>query len=164
VASPEEGNPPQNLGVAGYLWEEYRYRHDLVWRLMFRVTSVVTILLLVPFIADDGARRIAGNWILVPPILAIAVALMGIIELDLEMKLFKRVQDTYRECQDAILQNTKTWKPYSQNTVKDRLIDTRFARLVRLYLLLILLAATLALVFVVLQLPEIRSDSVTMPL
>ena len=28
------------LELAKYLWEEFKYRHDLIWRLLFRVTAV----------------------------------------------------------------------------------------------------------------------------
>jgi hypothetical protein len=41
--------------VATYLWQEYQYRHDLVWQLTFRVTAVATLLLIAPDPpVDDG--------------------------------------------------------------------------------------------------------------
>ena len=33
-----------------FLWEEYKYRHDLCWRVLFRLTSAVVILAIVPYL------------------------------------------------------------------------------------------------------------------
>jgi hypothetical protein len=148
------------LSVATYLWEEYRYRHDLVWRLLFRVTSVAVLLLFVPFLTNDSVRDVADNWILVPPAIAILVVLMGIVELGLEMRLFERVKDAYREVQDVVLMDVKAWMPHSlkQSARTEKSIDFRFAWLVRLYLWLLLLASVLTFVFVLTHLSEIRSE------
>ena len=45
------------LELARYLWEEYKYRHDLIWRLLFRVTAVAALLSIAPFTISDTAGQ-----------------------------------------------------------------------------------------------------------
>ena len=40
--------PMTNLDRANYLWEEYKYRHYLIWKLLFRVTFVAVVLTITP--------------------------------------------------------------------------------------------------------------------
>ncbi len=50
-----------DLERAKYLWEEYRYRHDLIWRLLFRMTAVAVLLSIAPFTIDELAAKKAGR-------------------------------------------------------------------------------------------------------
>ena len=59
--------------LASYLWEEYRYRHDLIWRLLFRMTTAVAVLSIAPFTIDDLVKAQTGPWIRALPVLAILV-------------------------------------------------------------------------------------------
>jgi hypothetical protein len=31
-----------------YLWEEYKYRHDLIWQRVFRFTTAIVLISIVP--------------------------------------------------------------------------------------------------------------------
>jgi hypothetical protein len=49
-------DPMASVELAKYLWEEYRYRHALIWRLLFRTTAVAALLSIAPFTIDDFAE------------------------------------------------------------------------------------------------------------
>jgi hypothetical protein len=91
------------LAVATYLWGEYQYRHDMVWRLVFRVTSVAVALMITPFLANAVARRALGNWLVVLPILAVLVILLGFWALPPELRRLDRVKTAYQYEQKLVL-------------------------------------------------------------
>jgi hypothetical protein len=104
---------PQAVQVAEYLWEEYRYRHDLVWQLVFRVTAVATALLIAPFLVDESVREVLGNWLLSLPLLAIAVILTGFYVLPPELELLKKIRNAYRQVQNQALHHRDPqWTPH----------------------------------------------------
>jgi hypothetical protein len=58
------------------IWDEYKYRHDLCWRLVFQLTTAVVIISVVPYIKPDVAKQL-GSIIAVLPIIGIALTLLG---------------------------------------------------------------------------------------
>ena len=80
-----------DVEVDKYLWEEFRYRHDLIWRLLFRVTTVAVLLSIAPFTIDDLVRRNVGSWVNALPALALALVLGSWPMLVLEFRLFRPV-------------------------------------------------------------------------
>lgn len=141
----------RDLQVAIYLWEEYRYRHDLVWQLIFRVTAVSTALLITPFLTNESVRKVVGDGLLFLPGLAILVILIGFYVLQCELRLLKKIRDAYREAQGRALDYLKPhWDPHeirpsrAERTLWRKVIEFRadhFEGRVSLFLVLILLAA-----------------------
>ena len=70
-----EGDQDTSLELAKYLWEEYRYRHDLIWRLLFRVTAVAALLSIVPFTISERARDDVGFAVNLVPAVALVLIL-----------------------------------------------------------------------------------------
>jgi hypothetical protein len=104
---------PQALQVGEYLWEEYRYRHDLVWQLVFRVTAVATALLIAPFLIDKSVVEVLGNWLLCLPLVAILVILTGFYVLLRELEPLKKIRNAYREIQNRALHHLEPqWTPH----------------------------------------------------
>jgi hypothetical protein len=99
----------QALEVATYLWEEYHYRHNLVWQLVFRVTAVGTLLLVAPLLANQFVRSVVHGWLVLLPIIAILVIVIGIFVLQSELRLLKRIRDAYRAAQNQALQPLKPY-------------------------------------------------------
>jgi hypothetical protein len=109
----EGGDDSRSVQLAAYLWEEYRYRHDLVWQLVFRVTAVATILLITPFIAGESVREALDYWWLFLPALAVAVILIGYFVLQSELDLLERVRKAYRLAQNEALAHLEPhWTPH----------------------------------------------------
>jgi len=88
------------IGLAQYLWEEFKYRHDLIWRLLFRITFVAVVLSIAPFTIGDLAGNRAGMWVKFLPALAVALVLASEWLLWVEWRLFKPVNDSYVEAQN----------------------------------------------------------------
>jgi hypothetical protein len=88
-----------SLEFAKYLWEEYKYRHDLIWRLLFRVTAVAALLSIVPFTISDSVRENAGFAVNLVPALALVLILASWRLLVFEWKLFAPIVTDYREAQ-----------------------------------------------------------------
>jgi hypothetical protein len=149
VEGPRESSDnPRAVQVAEYLWEEYRYRHDLVWKLVFRVTAVATALLLAPFLADKSVRNVVGNWLLFLPGLAIAVILIGFYVLSKELELLNNIRNAYRQVQNEALCHLQPphWTPHPPPKPEElrllkQLKELAFDARVTLFMLLLLLTA-----------------------
>jgi hypothetical protein len=92
------------LEFAKYLWEEYRYRHDLIWRLLFRVTAVAALLSIVPFTISETAKANAGPAVDLLPALALVLILASSGLLRAEWKCFEPINRDYREAQAQVRQ------------------------------------------------------------
>ena len=95
--------PDHDLEVAKYLWEEFKYRHDLIWRLLFRVTAVAALISIVPFTIGNLAESRAHDLVKYLPVLATGLVLSGWAVLLVELRLFTPVNRRYVEAQrDAV--------------------------------------------------------------
>ncbi|CAN5889612.1 hypothetical protein BH18ACI4_BH18ACI4_01590 [soil metagenome] len=48
--STNHQNSDKRLETLQLLWEEYKYRHDLVWRVIFQLTTAIVVLSIIPYI------------------------------------------------------------------------------------------------------------------
>jgi hypothetical protein len=97
------GESESRVAVAQYLWEEYRYRHDLIWRLLFRVTAVATTLSIAPFGIEDLVREKVGLWVAFLPVLAVLLVVGSAPLFSTELHRFHKVKDFYREVQSEVV-------------------------------------------------------------
>jgi hypothetical protein len=97
------GQSKPTVEVAQYLWEEYSYRHDLIWRLLFKVTAVVTTLSIAPFGIEDLVVRKVGLWIAFLPVLAVVMVVGSWPLLRAELRLFQEVKDVTRTTQNKVV-------------------------------------------------------------
>src|SRR4051812_20374471 len=98
------GNPSDHdVEVTTLLWQEYSYRHDLIWRLLFRSTSVAVLLAVAPFTIGDLTQHRVGSWIKVLPILALVLLAGSSFLLRLEFQLFMPVVLRYEHLQRRVL-------------------------------------------------------------
>jgi hypothetical protein len=65
----------RRLELTKYLWNEHQYRHDFVWRLVFRLTAAVVVLAVIPYTQGKVIDQI-GKWIIVSPIFGVALAII----------------------------------------------------------------------------------------
>jgi hypothetical protein len=92
---------PADVELAKYLWEEYRYRHDLIWRLLFRMTGVAVLLSIAPFTIDDLANERTRGWVDALPALALALVVSSWIVLAFELRLFTPIDGEYTAAQNT---------------------------------------------------------------
>jgi hypothetical protein len=105
--SASEVPPDASLQLAAYLWEEYKYRHDLIWRLLFRLTAVAAVLSIVPFTINDSVREYAGFSVNLVPAVALGLIAGGWKLLLFEWKLFVPVNEDYRKAQKRARQGLR---------------------------------------------------------
>jgi hypothetical protein len=95
---PFEESPDDYLQRLAILWEEYKYRHDLCWKVLFQLTSAIVVLAIVPYIYRDIVERLQ-SWILLVPMLAIVLVIFGTVVMTNEMDALQRVRSEYRRLQ-----------------------------------------------------------------
>ena len=158
-----DGGVPTNSGgnhdpleIMKCLWPEYGYRHDMVWKLVFRVTAVATALMIAPFLANATTQRALGASLVLLPIVAIFVIAAGGISLWRELKLLSKVRDAYRHEQDQALCKVPGWEPHLEDSR-----GFNFDRRVWFFLSVIFVAAAFYLIlFIIYWLPYLNGQRV----
>jgi hypothetical protein len=85
-----------------FLWDEYKYRHDLIWQRVFRFTTAIVLISVIPYVQEDIAR-IFGPWIITAPLLASLLALFVLPVMCYELCLFNKIKKEYEEQQNRYL-------------------------------------------------------------
>jgi hypothetical protein len=142
VTDSDPGEPcdPDALRVVSYLWGEYQYRHDMVWKLAFRITAVAAALLIAPFLTDVSVQKAVGYGLAGLPSLAIVVIAVGVFTLESELRRLGLIRQAYRKAQAKVL------RPYLSANELDRLEAERrfglgFDQRVRVYFVVLLVAS-----------------------
>jgi hypothetical protein len=85
------------------VWDEYKYRHDLIWRVTFQVTSAAVIIGVSPYLSVKVTVAL-GWWVLGVPILALGLVGVAFFVIADEIALFEKIKAEYRclqkECFD----------------------------------------------------------------
>ena len=58
----KDSQADETLEKCKFLWDEYTYRHDLIWQRIFRFTTAIVLISIVPYIREDSAC-LFGPWI-----------------------------------------------------------------------------------------------------
>jgi len=135
-ANAETTGGGMELPEAKLIWEEYRYRHDLCWRLIFQISLAVVAILVIPYIRADITDSV-GLWILALPALALVLVLFSISRMRSELGILDKIRALHRKRQGKV--HHIPWKS-----------SGRFTRDVILYLValgLVSIADMAALVF-----------------
>jgi hypothetical protein len=91
VDKPSSEGFADSVEVGNLLWEEYKYRHDLVWKLVFQLTTAVILINTAPYLKDNVTKGIGWPMLAVPA-LAIVLALLGVLRLSREHALLDEVR------------------------------------------------------------------------
>ena len=94
------------LEEAKFLWDEYRYRHELCWRLIFQITTAVVAILIIPYIQPDITKSV-GIWIVALPLLAIILVVFSMSRLKRELEILDKIRTAHRQRQGKI--HNITW-------------------------------------------------------
>ena len=127
-----------NLEKAKLIWDEYKYRHEHCWKLVFQITTAVVAVSVIPF-TDNAIAISLRYWIVALPALGFVLTLFSLPRMSNELDLLDKIRQRHRELQ-ANLQGI---------IYKER--RSTFSRDVRLYLgalALISVIDILAIVFV----------------
>ena len=86
---------------AKLVWDEYKYRHEHCWKLIFQITAAVVIVSVVPYTDETIARKL-GYWTVLLPSLGIALALFSIRRIYKELALWKTIRDRHISLQNSL--------------------------------------------------------------
>ena len=91
-----------DLNLLAQLWDEYRYRHDLCWRIIAQVTVASISLAALPYV-DDKVTVALNPWIVAVPVLAVVVVAFGALVVANELSVLEPIKAKYRERQAPAL-------------------------------------------------------------
>ncbi|MCG8689743.1 MAG: hypothetical protein MI806_00895 [Minwuiales bacterium] len=86
----------------GVLWEEYKYRHDLVWRVLVTGTVLAATLGAVPYTIIDQIDAL-WPWVLAPPLASVFVVIGTALVLEREVRLMNHVMVPYHRLRDEFV-------------------------------------------------------------
>lgn len=135
------------LQYCQFFWEEYKYRHDLIWQRIFRFTAAIVLVSIIPYVQQEIARLL-GVWILIAPLLATILAVFVLVVIWNELELFRKIKKAYRRKQNKLLDD---------DLKHDLCREGDFKSLVLLYLSsLVVLSLANGLIALFVWLPKVR--------
>ena len=91
----------QLLEKAQLVWDEYKYRHEHCWKLIFQTTAAVVAIAIVPFTNREIASSL-GYWILALPTLGLILTLFALRRMNKELALLDVVRQRHRDLQGQL--------------------------------------------------------------
>jgi hypothetical protein len=91
-------NPESSWERYNALWDEYKYRHDLIWRVTFQVTAAAVLIGVSPYL-NEKVTTALGWWLLAVPILALGLVGAAYSVIVHEIALFGEIKCEYRSLQ-----------------------------------------------------------------
>lgn len=86
---------------AKLIWDEYKYRHEHCWKLIFQITIAVVIISIIPYSQVHVGERLK-EWIVLLPLVGCALTIFGLARLNGEMKILDKLRIRHREIQSEL--------------------------------------------------------------
>lgn len=102
--NPENPKTNTALNEAQLLWEEYKYRHDLIWQRTFTFTTAIILISILPYVQKEVVLVLRW-WILIAPVLAVCLAAFGLAVMLNELRIFSKIKCVYRGYQNALYEH-----------------------------------------------------------
>lgn len=83
------------------LWDEYKYRHDHIWKKLFQITIAIVLLGSVPYLKPE-VTQVLQNWILIAPLLGCILVLISLMLMHFELTLFSKIATAHRTHQEDL--------------------------------------------------------------
>jgi hypothetical protein len=112
---------PEDLEVTDLLWDEYKYRHEHCWKVVFQITAALVVLSVIPY-TEKEVVLVLGRGIIAMPLLALALIVFSFLIMWRELALFTKIKKAYRDLQERL------------NIVTHKQEDSWFTRFVLIYL------------------------------
>jgi hypothetical protein len=88
-----------------YLWDEYKYRHGLCWKAVYKIIAVVTLLAVLPYAKPEVTEALPSWMMLVPPIIGTLLAAFGVGVVNNELRLFSYIKVAHYVLQKQFLES-----------------------------------------------------------
>ena len=131
----------KDAGEGSMLWDEYKYRHDLIWRHLIRSTLALVALVTVRY---STAFKPTVWLVIVAWVVALGYWVVTLFAVEPELRLYLQIKNLHRERQTHYFGLHKKLTQTNDTTKwgKVFLVDP-FSRRVGTYLLLLLVATLL---------------------
>ena len=95
------GGDNASLEPAKLIWDEYKYRHEHVWKLIVQITVAVVIISIIPYSQPHISEKLKEAVVLLP-VVGFALTFLGLVRLDSELRILEKVRARHRELQTAL--------------------------------------------------------------
>ena len=132
VTGPDEGN---------LVWDEYKYRHDLIWRHLIRSTLALVTLITIGY---STAFRATDAMVALAAVTAVGYAIITFLAVEPELRILQKIKQVHRSRQaDALDVKWEDTQQPGDGWGKPFLVDG-FGRRVAVYLAFLLLTTVVA--------------------
>ena len=100
-STSKSSSDEQYLGILNVLLEEFKYRHENFWGILFKFSYVIIILYAAPYFKPENFQDIS-QLSLGFPVLGFLLSVAGVILLRLEYKILAFVESNYNNVKDEI--------------------------------------------------------------
>jgi len=96
----ETKNPkdPPDIEPAKLIWDEYKYRHEHVWKLIFQITIAVVVISIIPYSQVHISEKLK-EWVVLLPLVGFALTVFGLVRLNSELRILDKLRERHRELQ-----------------------------------------------------------------
>lgn len=105
---------------ANLVWDIYKYRHDLCWRLLFQTIIAVVLVSVAPY-ANENATLALGRWMLMPPVVGVVLTGLAIVRMLTELDLWKEIKVGHFKLQKALelpeIKDKKWWFSFKADLI-----------------------------------------------
>ena len=101
-------NDEHSLGILNVLLEEFKYRHENFWGILFKLSYVIIILYTIPYLKPENFQDIS-KFSLGFPIIGFLLSIAGVTLLRLEYKTLAFVESNYNKVKDEIHTGTSNY-------------------------------------------------------
>jgi hypothetical protein len=126
---------------ANLIWDEYKYRHDLIWRHLIRSTAAVVALITVSYTTEFKENE---TLFIISALLAIIYTIFSFIVLNPELTLFEKIKMMHRQRQIDLYNDL--YKLLTGRELLHEGLVGGFSKRARLYLAGLLVLASVATV------------------
>lgn len=128
---PKEDVFKEKREDAQFIWDEYKYRHGHIWRLIFQMTTALVAISIIPYILPDKAEDKVGVFIIVLPFIGVVLSIICTSRISRECELLDEIRKKHREFHENSY--TITYKDKSSSFTRD--VKVYFYSLILLALL-----------------------------
>ena len=94
--STSKMNAINSLADAQFIWDEYKYRHEHIWKLIFQITTAVIAVSIVPYISNEAIVKTLRWFIVALPAIGAILVVFGWARLSKEMYAMGELKKRHR--------------------------------------------------------------------
>jgi hypothetical protein len=104
--------PPTDAPNPDLVWDEYKYRHDICWKIILQTTVGAVLIYVVPYIEQDVAAQVR-YWMVVLPVIGIVFLMFGLARFRKEEELLAHVRAHHWSRQRASRHHAGSFKRHA---------------------------------------------------